>query len=41
MSAIPSFPEEQIEQLAKLLGDCSTGSDIARVLKDRGLEDPG
>jgi uncharacterized protein (TIGR02391 family) len=41
MSAIPSFPEEQIEQLAKLLGDCDTGSGIARMLKDRELDDPG
>jgi uncharacterized protein (TIGR02391 family) len=39
MSAVPPFPEGQIEALAKLLGDCGTGSDISRVLADRGLVD--
>lgn len=39
MSAIPSFSDGQIEGLAKLLGECSTGSDIDRVLLDRGLAD--
>lgn len=39
MSAIPLFPEGQIEALARLLGDCGTGSDITRVLRDRGIKD--
>ena len=39
MSAIPSFPEGSVESLAKLLGECGTGSDISRVLADRGICD--
>ena len=39
MSAVPSFSEGQIEALARLLGECGTGSDISRVLRDRRLED--
>ena len=39
MSAVPSFPEGQIEGLARLLGECGSGSDINRVLNDRGLLD--
>ncbi len=39
MSAIPSFPEGQIEALARLLGEYGTGTDIDRVLQDRGLVD--
>lgn len=39
MSVVPSFSEGQIEALAKLLGECGTGSDISRVLDDRRLED--
>ena len=39
MSTIPSFSEGQIEALARLLGECGTGSDISRVLEDRSLED--
>ena len=39
MSAVPSFPEGQIEGLARLLGDCGSGTDITRVLNDRGLID--
>ena len=39
MNKVPSFPEAQIEALAKLLGDCGTGSDITRVLKAQGLQD--
>ena len=39
MSTIPSFPEGQVEALAKLLGDCASGTDITRVLRDRGLTD--
>lgn len=39
MSPVPSFPEGQIEALAKLLGECGSGTDLTRVLHDRGLED--
>lgn len=39
MSAISCFPEGQIEALARLLGECGSGTDITRVLRDRGLED--
>ena len=39
MSAVPVFPEGQIEALARLLGECGTGTDISRVLADRGLVD--
>ena len=39
MNTVPSFPEGQIEALAKLLGDCGSGTDITRVLEDRGLVD--
>jgi len=39
MATLPSFPEGQVEALAKLLGDCGSGTDITRVLTDRGLVD--
>jgi uncharacterized protein (TIGR02391 family) len=39
MSAIQPFPEGQVEALSKLLGDCGSGSDIDRVLRDRRLTD--
>ena len=39
MSAIPPLPEGQVEVLSKLLGECGSGSDIDRVLRDRGLAD--
>jgi len=39
MAPIASFPEGQIEALARLLGECGSGSDISRVLHDRGLAD--
>ena len=39
MNSIPSFPEGQVEALAKMLGECGSGSDISRVLNDRGLMD--
>lgn len=39
MNTVPSFPGGQIEALAKLLGDCGSGTDITRVLEDRGLVD--
>jgi uncharacterized protein (TIGR02391 family) len=39
MAMVPSFPEGQIEALARLLGECGSGTDITRVLRDRGLVD--
>jgi uncharacterized protein (TIGR02391 family) len=39
MSAVPSFSEGQVEALARLLGECGSGTDISRVLLNRGLED--
>ena len=39
MSKVDSMPEAQIESLAKVLGECGSGSDISRVLEDRGLAD--
>ena len=39
MTGFPLLPEGQIEALAKLLGDCGSGTDISRVLADRGLVD--
>ena len=39
MSKVPSLPEGQIEALAKLLGEYGSGSDITRILRDRGLAD--
>src|ERR1700674_5481084 len=39
MSAVLSFPEGQVEALAKVLGECGSGTDISRVLHDRGLLD--
>lgn len=39
MSIIPAFPEGQIEALARVLGECGSGSDISRVLNDRNLVD--
>jgi len=39
MSAVPPLSEGQIEAIAHLLGECGSGSDITRVLSDRGLMD--
>lgn len=39
MTSFPSFPEGQVEALAKVLGDCGSGTDISRVLTDRGFVD--
>lgn len=39
MTVVPSFPEGQIESLARVLGECGSGTDISRVLQDRGLVD--
>lgn len=33
------FPEGQLESLARVLGECGSGSDISRVLVNRGLTD--
>ena len=39
MTKIDPMPEGQIEGLAKVLGECGSGTDISRVLRDRGLTD--
>ncbi len=39
MAGIAAFPEGQVESLAKLLGECGSGTDISRVLNDRDLLD--
>jgi uncharacterized protein (TIGR02391 family) len=39
LSTIPPFDRAQIEALARFLGECGTGSEISRVLQDRGLVD--
>ena len=39
MSFIQSFQEGSIESLTKVLGECGSGSDISRVLDDRGIHD--
>lgn len=39
MAAISSFSEGQIESLARLMGECGSGTDITRVLADRGFVD--
>ncbi len=39
MSVIPSLPESSVESLARLLAKCGTGSDISRLLADRGIHD--
>lgn len=39
MASVPSFPEGQVEALARVLGECGSGTDISRVLQDRGLVD--
>ncbi|MDF1553866.1 MAG: TIGR02391 family protein [Deferrisomatales bacterium] len=36
---MPSFPEGQIEALARMLGECGSGTDITRVLDARSLID--
>src|SRR5690242_19385501 len=39
MNTFTAFPEGQIEALAKCLGECGSGTDISRVLHNRGLID--
>jgi len=39
MSPVPCFSEEQIEALARVLGECGTGSDISRALGNCGFVD--
>ena len=39
MSRIPKIPESQIEGLAKVLGECASGTDISRVLDSQGIVD--
>lgn len=39
MTTASPFPEGHIEALARVLGECASGTDITRVLRDRGLVD--
>ncbi len=39
MNPIPSFPESNIEALAKVMGDCGSGSDIGRALDSLRISD--
>lgn len=39
MNTIPALTEGQVEALAKVLGECGSGSDISRVLQARDLVD--
>lgn len=39
MASVSPFSEGQVEALARLLGDCGSGSDITRVLRERRLVD--
>ncbi len=39
MTTVPSLPGGQIQALAKLLGECSSGSEITQILAERALED--
>lgn len=39
MSRIERFPECQVEAIARVLGECGSGTDISRVLSERGLVD--
>ena len=39
MLPVPSFPESQIDTLARFLGECGTGQDITRVLADQRIVD--
>ena len=39
MPPIPKIPESQIEGLAKVLGECGSGTDISRVLENEGIVD--
>ena len=39
MNAVAAFQEGQLEALAKVLGECGSGTDISRVLSARGIPD--
>jgi uncharacterized protein (TIGR02391 family) len=39
MASVASLSEGQVEALAKLLGECGSGTDISRVLQDQNLVD--
>ncbi|QVW35317.1 TIGR02391 family protein [Geobacter sulfurreducens] len=39
MAVFPAFPEGQIEALARVLGECGSGTDVSRVLHDRCMAD--
>ena len=39
MPTLQSFPEGTIKALAKVLGECGSGTDITHTMRDRGLVD--
>ncbi|WP_243317706.1 TIGR02391 family protein [Geothrix paludis] len=39
MSAVPCFPASLLEGLAKVLGECGSGTDISRIIASCGWED--
>jgi uncharacterized protein (TIGR02391 family) len=39
MPSVAPLPEGHVESLARLLGECGSGSDISRVLQNRGIRD--
>src|ERR1044071_3650054 len=39
MASVPPFREGEIEALARVAGECGSGTDITRVFQDRGLVD--
>jgi len=38
MSRIPTLSDTQLERVARLLGDCGTGTDISRIMNTIGIE---
>lgn len=40
MAIIPSFTDAQLESLARVLGECFSGSDLGRLLQSAGLAEP-
>ena len=39
MTKVPTFDGGNIESMAKILGECGSGSDISRILAERGIRD--
>lgn len=39
MARVPAFPEEEVESLAKVVGEFGSGTDISRILEEKGIAD--